>query len=126
MKKFIFRTVAILILLIVSILLYVNGQEHKIFVDNKTIELNGEECSSFQTIEITIGDKTQTVKARARKVCIVKGPVQTLKMECTSEDGEVITVNKKISVPLNKDILVSLPALIADSKDAVEVYKKRR
>ena len=54
-RKWIFRGCTLLIILAIAALMFVVGRGHTVYVDNKTLEYNGESYSALQRVEVYVG-----------------------------------------------------------------------
>ena len=125
MKKTLIRLAVIIVLVIISIFLYVNGQEHKVFVENKTIEINGTEYTKLPMIKVKTTDKNLSVRAGRRSVFYAKGLSASVELSYKDEKEKDIKVTKSFNLPLNKDIILNIPALLTDNSQSVIVYIKK-
>ena len=125
MKKILPRTVVITVLLLVSLALFVTGQKHKVFVDNKTIEISGKTYTKLPLVKVITKEKKLSIKAGRRNVFYSKGPSASIDIIYNNEDGKEVSVNKEFRIPINKDIIINIPALLQDAPGSITVYTKR-
>lgn len=120
MKKLLLRTFLIILIIVISIFLYIFGQSHSVFIDNKKIEYNDKIYEAYDLIIVEYNDEVQEIKSKKRKVFYIKGPSATLKVKYNIEgvENEII---KKIKIPLNKDIIINLPLFINDVENFWEI-----
>jgi len=118
------RIAAICIIVALSALLFYTGRAHQIFLDNKTIEVEGQSFRALKFVRITIEPNFAKNAApielmpRDRDLARVKGPSFRLKVEVMDEFGEEVesVIEKDMYLGFTKDIMLSMP-LLAEGRD---------
>lgn len=107
---------AILLLIGIAALMFVIGRGHILYIDDKTIDMNGTSVNAKYHIEVSVnGAKSQEIAARERIQEKVMG--QNLKIELKIQDTKRSLEEKemtiKCKIPYNYDTaVISLPLLI--------------
>ena len=116
-KRWIYRTVAIVILLAIAAVMFVIGRGHTVYLDNKTMEYNGQELTAPQKIVVYVnGAKAANLAPRDRGMATNIGQNFEMTLEVTQNKGDdPITKEISMKLPFNMDgIIVNLPGLLAD------------
>jgi len=123
MRRLIVRISLIIGIIIIGVLLFVFGQQHKIFFDNKTYTFENVEYSQLDSITVEMNNEVEEVKKKKRKVLYVQGPFQKVTVKYLNENGEEQVLEKKFSIKLNSEVVINLPALINDVEGWIEINK---
>lgn len=115
-RRFLFRAAAILLLLLIAGVMFIIGRGHTIYLDNKSIEYEGQTYSSPYKIVVNVnGEQAAKLydKERGKSICI--GQKFTMSLEITeTKGGSEETRTIALSLPYNMDgIVINLPALLA-------------
>ena len=111
------RLIVIAGLIALGFWLFYIGREHRIFLDNKTV--NGYNALEQVNVSLNGGESTE-LTPRDRDMRKVVGPEFELKAEILDGDGETVsTITRKIVIGCSKDIMISLPILAGGSEDFV-------
>jgi hypothetical protein len=116
-RALIFRGGAVLVLVAVAALMLVIGRGHTIYLDNRTIEYNGQTYEAPYRIEVLVdGEQTASLASRERGSAICIGQSFNMTLNVTEErDGAARTIDIKLPVPYNMDgVIINLPAYLAD------------
>ncbi|KAF2955081.1 DUF6672 family protein [Marinitoga sp. 38H-ov] len=116
-KRLIIRLMFIIALFLLGVLLFNIGQQHKVFVDNKTFK-NYNYIN--ETLEVKVDDVILKVRKKSRKVAKVVGPKHKITFEY---NGKII--EKEFKIPINQDVIINIPALINGDNEYIE-YKSMR
>lgn len=115
-RTILFRAGAILVLLILAALMMRIGRGHTIYLDNKTLEYQGQTYESLYKVVVTV-DGEQIAKLRDRERGMATNIGQNFKMslEVTPEKGaDELIYNVTLSLPYQMDgIAINLPAYLA-------------
>jgi hypothetical protein len=112
-RRNLIRISLIIVLIFISLLLFLFGKQHEVFVDNKTIEINGTQYLNIDKANIKIDDGEYIeVEKRKRKKLITVGPYHTITLQYTNEKGQTIILEEKINLGFKGDIIINIPALI--------------
>ncbi|MDR1731813.1 MAG: hypothetical protein LBR61_06915 [Synergistaceae bacterium] len=112
----------LLLVLIVALavwLVYI-GREHQVFLDNKTIEVDGQTFRALGLVRISVnGGEPLELMPRDRDLALAVGPAFTVRVEILDEDSEEVerTIDKTLSPGFSKDMMLSMPLLAADRED---------
>ena len=115
-RKWIFRGCAILAVLAIAALMFVIGRGHTVYIDNKTLEYNGETYNALNKVEVWVGDQRLSKLAkRERTSSTVIGQSFEMKLINTVNKGDEPTeVVVKLSLPYSWDgIVVNVPGYLA-------------
>ena len=118
------RTAAICLIVALSTLLFYTGRAHQIFLDNKTIEAEGQSFRALKFVRITVEPNFAKnaspieLMPRERDLVKVKGPSFRIKVEVMDEFGEEVerVIEKDMYLGFTKDIMLSMP-LLAEGRD---------
>lgn len=111
------RLIVVAGLIALGFWLFYIGREHRIFLDNKTV--NG--YNALEQVNVSLnGGEIAELTPRDRYMRKVVGPEFELKAEILDGDGETVsTITRKIVIGCSKDIMISLPILAGGSEDFV-------
>jgi hypothetical protein len=102
--------------------LFYIGREHQIFLDNRTIEVDGQNFRALRLVRVSVngGDPIEFMP-RDRDLAKVVGPSFTFRVEVMDEFGEETekVVEKELRLGFVKDVMLSLPLLAADRDDYI-------
>lgn len=121
-KKWLYRIAALVILLAISAVMFVIGRGHTMYLDNKTIEYNGEEIPCAHKITVNVdGERVAKLNKKERGMATCIG--QKFEMELVvvwEKGGDEETIPVTLELPYNMDgIVINLPAYLAGlPKDA--------
>ena len=100
-RKWIFRCCTLLIILAIAGVMFLIGRGHTVYIDNKTLEWNGESYGALQKVEVWVGgERLSKLGKRERTMSTVIG--QHFEMELIN------TVNKG-DEPEEVTVSLSLP-----------------
>lgn len=124
-RRLVIRIALVVLLVLLCFGLYYIGKEHDVYVDNKTVTIDGREYQEIEYLALVVnGDEKDSVEyfAGDRDVLKLQGPNHTLKIIVMDEDTEEVikTVERKLSLGTIPAIMVSLPA-IAEEAENVEL-----
>ncbi|MDO5441524.1 MAG: hypothetical protein Q4F55_03100 [Bacillota bacterium] len=113
-KTLIIRIAVILILIVICAVMFVIGRGHTIYVDNKTIEYNGQEIGSKSEVDVYFNDELVTELYKGERTSF-KILGQTLKFKISVKERQnSMTMDEyeiEYKIPYNMDgILFSVPA----------------
>ena len=124
-RRFVIRIALVVLLVLLCFGLYYIGKEHDVYVDNKTVTIDGREYREIEYLALVVnGDEKDSVEyfAGDRDVLKLQGPNHTLKIIVMDEDTEEVikTVERKLSLGTIPAIMVSMPA-IAEEAENIEL-----
>ena len=114
-SKIFFRIGALLLILAIAALMFVVGRGHTVYIDNKTIEYNGQTYDASYQIELIKSGKSITkLKKAERGMTVVIGQTMKLSLKIKQTiDGVEETKDIVIKLPYSKDnIIINLPAYL--------------
>ena len=115
-RKWIFRGCTLLMILIIAAVMFVVGRGHTVYIDNKTLEYNGETYSALQKVEVWVGsERLSKLGKRERTMSTVIGQSFEMNLINTVNKGDEPTEETvRISLPYGWDgIVVNVPGYLA-------------
>ena len=115
-RKWIFRGCTLLVILIIAAVMFIVGRGHTVYIDNKTLEYNGETYDALNKVEVWVGEERLSKLAkRERTSSTVIGQSFEMKLINTVNKGDEPTEEKvKLSLPYGWDgIVVNVPGYLA-------------
>lgn len=111
-----FRIGTILLLLVIAGIMMLIGRGHTVYLDNKSLDYNGQTYTSAYKIEVTVNDKQIAKlydKERGMTICI--GQKLNMTLQVTPEKGGAEEAwNVSLALPYNMDgIAINLTAFLA-------------
>lgn len=124
-RRLVIRIALVVLLVLLCFGLYYIGKEHDVYVDNKTVTIDGKEYQEIDYLALVVdGDEKNSVEyfAGDRDVMKLRGPNHTIKIIVMDEDTEEVikTVERKLSLGTIPALMVSMPA-IAEEAENVEL-----
>ena len=115
-RRFIIRTVAIVLVLLFGVLMYFMGRQHTILFDNKTVTVDGQELRALQLVEVQVDNlEVLELAARDRDKAVVTRQSHQITITYTDSDWNDISFTRKFKVPVGEDMsIISIPTLVAD------------
>lgn len=123
-KRLVIRLILFSLLIVLAFLLYYFGKEHEIFLDNKTVDINGKTYEAVKYSRVTVnGDEKGSIELSAedRDLVKVSGPKHTIKVEIVDEDTEKVikTEERVFNFGRTSSLMISVPAI---AEKAADVY----
>lgn len=115
-RTILFRLGAILILLIIAGIMMVIGRGHTVYIDNKTLEYNGQTYETpYKIVAFADGEQFAKLYAKERGMTTCIGQTIHMTLEITQEKGgSEETMDISLTLPYNMDgIAINLPAYLA-------------
>ena len=115
-RKWIIRGCALLVILAIATLMFLVGRGHTVYIDNKTLEFNGQTAEAYQRVEVWVGgERLSKLGKRERTMSTVIGSNFEMKLINTVNKGDEPTEEiVKISLPYGWDgIVVNVPGYLA-------------
>lgn len=119
-KRLYIRTVAIALILLLGFAMSRIGKQHVIYLDNKTVTVQGEEFTAFNELSIQI-DKQDAVDSykRERGQAVVVGKAHTITVSYTDDAWNDVVIEKDFQIPFSMNsVIFSLPTFIAYPDDS--------
>jgi len=116
-RKWIFRGCTLLVILLIAALMFIVGRGHTVYIDNKTLEYNGETYNALQKVEVWVnGERLSKLSKRDRTMTTTIGNNFQMKLINTVNKGDEPTeVTVNLSLPYGWDgILVNIPGYLAN------------
>ena len=115
-RRLVIRVAAVLVLIIVGIIMSIIGRGHTIYLDNKTLEYNGQTYKAPYKVTIYVGDEQLTKlydMERGSTTCLGQTFTVTLEVMETKNGSEEMQTYK-IPVPKNMDgVIINIPGYLA-------------
>ena len=115
-RKWIIRGCALLVILAIATLMFLVGRGHTVYIDNKTLEFNGQTADALQRVEVWVGgERLSKLGKRERTMSTVIGSNFEMMLINTVNKGDEPTEEiVKISLPYGWDgIVVNVPGYLA-------------
>jgi len=116
------RIVALCLVALLSVWLFYYGREHKIFIDNKTIQVEDKSFRALKLVRVTVNDAPPVeMTQRERDVVKVLGPSFKLKVEVMDEFGEEVEkeMERELNIGFKKNVMLSIPLMASDWDDYI-------
>ncbi|AZO95730.1 DUF6672 family protein [Halocella sp. SP3-1] len=120
MKKIILRIILVAFLLMLGIIFFIIGKEHKVFIDNRDLTIAGKTYTAAVRYEVWVdGEKLgrTTLNPGKRNVIYLAGPRHKIVLQ-ELESGKVVgkEIEKNFNLSLNQtQVIINIPALVAGS-----------
>lgn len=115
-KRILFRLGALLFLVAVSAIMMVIGRGHTVYIDNKTLEYNGQTYETpYKVVVFHDGEQVAKLYNKERGMTTCIGQQVSLTLEITQEKGgSEQTTDISLKLPYGMDgIAINLPAYLA-------------
>ena len=115
-RKWIIRGCSLLVILAIAALMFLVGRGHTVYIDNKTLEFNGQTADALQRVEVWVGgERLSKLAKRERTMSTVICQNFQMKLISTINKGDEPTEEiVKISLPYGWDgIVVNVPGYLA-------------
>lgn len=109
------KIAALAIILAVAVVMFIIGRGHTVFIDNKTIEYEGESYSACNKVTLFVnGEKITKLAKRERGKVTNMGQDFSMTLEIVREKGDdPETLDLNFTLPYSWDgIVISVPALL--------------
>ena len=115
-RKWLFRGCTLLVILAIAAVMFVVGRGHTVYIDNRTLEYNGESYGALQKVEVYVGgERLSKLGKRERTMSTVIGQSFEMKLINTVNKGDEPTeVTVKLQLPYGWDgVMVNVPGYLA-------------
>ncbi len=115
-KIWIYRGVALLVVILVAVLMFIIGRGHTVYFDNKSADLNGETIEAPYSIEVYVkGEKVAKLKSGERGMADTMGQSFDMQLVVTKEKGgNSSKIHVSLPLPYELDgIVLNLPVMLA-------------
>ncbi|QTL98591.1 hypothetical protein GM661_11765 [Iocasia frigidifontis] len=119
-KKIIFRAILVVFLIMLGIIFFIIGKEHKVFIDNRDLTIAGKTFTAAVRYEVWVdGEKLSrtTLNPGKRNVVYLAGPQHKIVLQEIKE-GKAVgkEIEKDINLSLDQtQVIINIPALVAGS-----------
>ena len=115
-RKLIIRITAVVVLIVIGIIMSIIGRGHTIYLDNKTLEYDGQTYKAPYKVTITVGGEELT-KLYDKERCMVTNIGDSLELTVEvmqQKGGSETTETYKLTLPHSIDsVIINLPAYMA-------------
>ena len=115
-RKWIIRIAAVVVLIVIGVIMSIIGRGHTIYLDNKTLEYDGQTYKAPYKVTITVGGEQLTKlydKERGSTTCLGQTFTVTLEIMETKNGAEEVQTYK-IPIPKNMDgVIINIPGYLA-------------
>ena len=115
-RRLIIRIAAVLVLVVIGVIMSIIGRGHTIYLDNKTLEYDGQTYKAPYKVTITVGGEELTKlydKERGSTTCLGQTFTVTLEVMETKNGAEEVQTYK-IPIPKNMDgVIINIPGYLA-------------
>jgi hypothetical protein len=115
-RKWLIRGGAVLVILLIAGCMFIVGRGHTVYVDNKTLEYNGETYEALQKVEVWVGgERLSKLGKRERTMSTAIGQSFEMKLINTVKKGDEPTEETvKLTLPYGWDgVIVNVPGYLA-------------
>ena len=113
--SFYVRLGVIVLVILLAVFLYNYGKQHTVYIDNRTIEIDGVSYKALDWAEVSVdGGESEEYSPRTRREATVMRQKHSIHVLYEDEDFNQFEYDAEFSIPLNETyIVLSLPALVA-------------
>ena len=115
-RRLLFRAGAILLLIAIAACMMVIGRGHTVYVDNKTLEYNGETYAPYYRATVYVnGERLSKLQPKERTSATNIGQSFSMTLELIKEKGQdAETVEISLKLPYSMDgVIVNIPGYMA-------------
>ena len=107
-RRWLFRGCTLLVILVIAAVMLVVGRGHTVYVDNKTLEYNGETYEALQRVEVWVGgERLSKLAKRERTGTATIGQRFEMNLINTVKKGDdPAEMTLKLSLPYSWDGIV--------------------
>lgn len=115
-RKWIIRIAAVVVLIVLGVIMSIIGRGHTIYLDNKTLEYEGQTYKAPYKVTVTVDGEQLTKlydKERGSTTCLGQTFTVTLEIMDTKNGAEEVQTYK-IPIPKNMDgVIINIPGYLA-------------
>ena len=115
-RKWIIRIAAVVVLIVLGVIMSIIGRGHTIYLDNKTLEYEGQTYQAPYKVTVTVDGEQLTKlydKERGSTTCLGQTFTVTLEIMETKNGAEEVQTYK-IPIPKNMDgVIINIPGYLA-------------
>jgi hypothetical protein len=126
-RKFLFRSAAVLALLVIAVFLYSIGKGSSLLLDNRTVEFGGSTYEAFVTVQVTVdGQEELELYPRDRLRADVTGAGHRITAVAFDRRGqELARRSERIRLPGgSRFYLLSLPVFLAGESGYLTAFQE--
>lgn len=115
-KVWIFRAIALLLVLAIAVTMFIIGRGHTVYFDNKSAEVGGQTIETPYSIEVYVkGEKAAKLKSGERGMAETMGQAFDMQLVVTKEKGGTSSrINVSLPIPYSMDgVIINLPVMLA-------------
>ncbi len=115
-KIWIYRGLALLVVLAIAVAMFIIGRGHTVYFDNKSAEVGGQTIEAPYSIEVYVkGEKAAKLKSGERGMAETMGQSFDMQLVVTKEKGGASSrINVSLPIPYNMDgVILNLPVMLA-------------
>jgi hypothetical protein len=115
-RRFLIRTIALVVVLLFAVLMFFIGKQHTILLDNRTVTVEGQELRALQLVTVQV-DKLEELElaSRDRDKAVVTNQKHQISITYTDSDWNDISFTRKFKIPVGEDMsIISIPTLVAN------------
>lgn len=115
-RRLFFRLGAIALLVVIAACMMVIGRGHTVYVDNKSLDYNGETCKPYYRATVFVnGERISKLQPKERTSVTNIGQSFSMSLELIKEKGQdAETVDISLKLPYNMDgIIINIPGYMA-------------
>lgn len=119
-KRLYIRLAGIFVLILIAFAMSRIGKQHAVYIDNKTITVQGEEFKPRDEVSIQV-NKQESFDSykRERAEAFVVGQKHKIKVSFTDDAWNEVVLEEKFTIPHSQEAVVfSIPAFIAHPDDS--------
>ena len=115
-RRILFWAGTLLVLIAVCVLMFIIGRGHTVYLDNKTLEYNGQTYAAAHRVVVSVdGEKVASLNKRERGSAICIGQKFRMSLAVTQEkDGPTRNLSVTLQLPYSMDgIIINIPGLLS-------------
>lgn len=121
-KRLVIRLVLVALLILLCFVLFYMGKEHEVFLDNKTVTIDGVKYEEIAYMNVIVdGDEDDSVEFYAgdRDIVKLQGPKHSFVVQVLDEDTEEVlkTVEYSLNLGTVSSVMYSLPAIVSGAEN---------
>jgi hypothetical protein len=115
-RRFLIRTVALVVVLLFGVLMFFIGKQHTILLDNKTVTVEGQELRALQLVTVQVDNLEELeLASRDRDKAVVTNQSHQISITYADSDWNDISFTRKFKIPVGEDMsIISIPTLAAN------------
>jgi len=116
MKRIVAQLSLVAVMVVLGVILFVTGKEHRVFVENKSID----GYKAIKKVQYVVnGEKEVKVKKNKKKLSKVKGSTHQI-VVIYEDGGKTHKIEKSFKLKVMEEASISIPMLIGGSEDWID------